>query len=176
MSNCAELCERMPAVAGGRDAWSGSELQHLASCGDCAAEWRVVQMGVVLAGDVAVNADRIAAAVISGLRQPAAAEATVLRFRWRGPLVGIMAAAAAVALLIWAPRRGHAPGSDDGDSAAALAMLPELGGLSNGELAAVLQTIDAAPVDAGASSDAPHLDDLTDAQLERLLQSMGGSE
>lgn len=67
MTDCTRLSDRMAAVAHRRAAWSADEAAHLASCRDCAAEWRVFQVGTTLGAEVArtLPADFLATRVVA---------------------------------------------------------------------------------------------------------------
>jgi hypothetical protein len=90
---------------------------------------------------------------------------------WRGGIIALLAAAASIVIFVSAPR--HAPAAAGlADSAATLAILPELQGLDDSQLATVLRSLGPAAGDA-APGLVPHLEDLTDSELEQLIQSRG---
>jgi hypothetical protein len=99
----------MPDVALGRARWAADDEQHLAGCADCRAEWALVsgasRLGESLAEpDPARIADRVLARLVE--------ERARSRVRARGAVIAGLAAAAAVALAVWAGRggRGAPPG------------------------------------------------------------------
>ncbi|MES1259595.1 MAG: hypothetical protein ABUL71_03295, partial [Gemmatimonadota bacterium] len=171
MIDCVAMQEQMPGVARGLDAWSVAEGEHLAGCAECALEWRLVRAGAALHARTTVDGDRIAQRVTARLRvEPA--EAPIRRLPWRGGLIGLLAAAASVALVVWAP--GHQGGVTTGraDTTMEIAALPELQSLNDGELEAVLRSLGPSAADATPGV-LPHLEDLTDSELEQLLRSRG---
>jgi hypothetical protein len=172
MTDCESIQDRIPLVAGGLAAWSDQESAHLATCAECTAEWRVVQSARRL-GDAAarrVDPARVSSAVLARL----AAERR--RARWkRGGLLAGLAAAAAVVLMLRSTSHTAAPGPDPVQAAGTALHVPiaELDRLDAGQLEAVLEGLDQ-PLGAGAAPDAPHLGDLDDNQLERVLRSLEG--
>jgi hypothetical protein len=170
MTECDALSERMPAVAHGRSAWTAAEQDHLLACADCGAEWRVVQAAAVLGTRLArrVDPDRVAQGAL------AAAGAARRMRRWaRLGVIGGLAAAAAVTLLVWkGPAR---PPADDHGPAATAFVLPvaELDGLDSLELGAVLETLEA-PIGEGSTVEMPGFNGLDDQQLEQVLHGLEG--
>jgi len=168
--HCETLRERMPDVAHGAGTWTGAEEAHLAGCAECAAEWRVVRTALRLGDPTArrVNPGRLAAAVAAGV----ARERRMSRWKRAGWLTGL-AAAAAVALVVW---RGSTPTDTPavaGTVAEYLLPLAELESLDETQLQAVLDALDG-PLGDGGSAGGPTLGDLTDTQLERVLRSLEG--
>jgi len=172
MTDCEAIQERMPRVARGLDAWSPAEAQHLVGCAECAAEWRLVQAGASLHATTAIDMNLITDRVTARLRTEPVAAAPIRRLPWRGGLIGVLAAAASVALVIWAPRHpsGALPGR--ADTTLEIAVLPELQSLNDGELETVLRSLGPTAADATPGV-LPHLEDLTDSELEQLLRSRG---
>jgi hypothetical protein len=171
------LSDRMPDVARGEAEWGIAERGHLERCGECTAEWRVVQLAACARMPVpALDLDRIASGVVRG----ASASGAVLPFTrrravrsWRGWAVGLAAAAAVIlAVALWQgsaadPQLAVAP-------EAGATVLPELDGLADAELEVILASIE---IDAAAEEPlgaVPRLGDLTDAELERLLTEVEG--
>jgi len=173
MIECDAMQDRMPAVARGESVWTDGEAAHLASCAECSHEWRLVQGGVSLHAGAAIDADQIADHVLARLRAEPAVVPAIRRIPWRGGMIGLLAAAASVALVIWAPRRAPI-GSGASSDTAQLAIAPELQGLDDRQLETVLKGLQPIPVEVAAPNDGLHLEDLTDAQLQQLLHSMGG--
>jgi hypothetical protein len=168
MTECERMRDRMPDVIHGVDAWSAEDHAHLAACDDCALEWRLVRAGARLGGG-AIAVDRIADRVTARLRTEAAADASVRTLPWRGGLIGLLALAASIMVVLALPRRDAvSAGSSDG-----LVVLPELQALDERQLESVLQSLGPAASDATPGSVA-HLEDLTDGELEQLLHSEGG--
>jgi hypothetical protein len=172
MTDCTAMQDRMPDVAFGAVAWTDTEAAHLATCVDCALEWRIVRAGAGLHAETVVSADRVASAVMTRLREAPPEPRAIRRIPWRGTVVGLIAAAASVILVLGAPRL-RAPGANSMSDSATLAVMPELQGLDDGQLETVLKGLDPGPIDAVVPGQMPHLEDLTDAQLEQLLLAMG---
>ena len=166
MTSCEEMLERMPAVALGEAQWTEEETTHLAGCTSCQAEWSLIQKAVAVGGQVPLDLEKTGAAVIGRLRD----ERRERRLRRVGLLSGL-AAAAAVALVVWSrvPHRAERTTIPD----AFWIPVAELDSLDNGELQSVLQDLDA-PLGAGTLNITPGLGDLDDVQLERLLRSLEG--
>lgn len=171
MTECETMRDRMPAVAHGAATWTHAESAHIAACAECAAAWRVVQAGVVLHADLAVDADRIADRVLALLREAPAEPIAVRRLPWRGAALGLLAAAASVVLVLSAPTLRH--GAAGVDTLNTIALLPELQSLDDRQLESILQSLGPVAGDA-APGLVPHLEDLTDNELEQLLRSGGG--
>jgi anti-sigma factor RsiW len=161
----------MASVAHGRNAWSSEEQAHLAACGRCAAEWRLVQEATRLGTAAAARLDpkRVSEAV----HQRLGVERR--RRRWIGGSLGLLAAAAAVALVVWTgrPRTGGAPVASEPSATEFHLPLAELEGLDAGQLEAVLDGLEA-PLSGSTSSGDAGLSDLQDDQLERVLRSLEG--
>src|SRR5580765_2614028 len=107
MSTCTALSDRMPDVALGRSRWTEDEARHLASCADCRAEWALVAAASRLGASLPAPPDP----AVTGARVLArlAAEPARPRAMSRLWLAAGLAAAAAVALVVWMGRGG--PGS-----------------------------------------------------------------
>ncbi len=175
MMDCEAVQDRMPLVVHGGPTWTEAEAAHLASCADCAAGWRVVQTAARL-GDAAarrVDPEHISAAVLSQLARDRRST------RWiRGGWLTGLAAAAAVVLLVWGGEPRHRPGPETAQVAPSGTQelrvpLAELENLDAAQLESVLEGLDA-PLGSQAAPDAPHLGDLDDSQLERVLRSLEG--
>ena len=166
------LTDRIPDVARGRDAWSVVDEAHLASCGDCRREWRVV--AAVEPVEAQLDLERITAGVLAGLERPRVL-AMPRRRLW--PLG--LAAAAAVALAVTTFGRGS-PAADERavaiGSDAAPTLFPELDRLVESELEVVLAAVTPAEpaVESSPLGDLPRLGDLTDDELEQLLDAVEG--
>lgn len=172
--NCEQLSDRMPEVARGETEWGVAEREHLAGCPECASEWRLVR--IAARGSVPIP-ELDLDAITSGVHRAMAAPAQVVPFRprrrVRGWAVGLAAAAMVLlAVAVWGPT-GDAP-----DVAAVPAreptLLPELDGLLEGELEVILASYEqdeAAEQPLGA---VPRLGDLTDAELELLMEEVEG--
>ncbi len=98
MTECEAMRERMPDVAHRVDAWTDAEAAHLTACGDCALEWRLVQVGAQLGSDASVDVERIAERVTARLLAEPAESTVIRRLPWRGGVIGLLAAAASVVL------------------------------------------------------------------------------
>jgi hypothetical protein len=105
MTPCTHLSDRMPEVALGRARWTPEDERHLAGCGDCQAEWAIVAAASRLgAGLPAIDPERVAARAMERVRSERAR--AKIRTRRLTALVGL-AAAAMVALAVWANRSGR---------------------------------------------------------------------
>lgn len=170
MNDCDALTDRMPEVARGLSTWTPAEAAHVAACADCTAAWHLVRAaGRIGAGRVPLEPALVAAGVrgrLASRRQ----DVRVLR-RWSA-VVGL-AAAAAVALLLWPAPPRPAPGAVPVASEAGSVFLPELDSLSTGELQAVLESVDR-PVGALRTLDSQGMGDLSDSELAGVLQSLEG--
>ncbi len=170
MTECEAVQERMPEVFHGRAVWGSGELEHLERCETCAAELRLFEATRTL-GRGSVDVEALARTVLDRLRteplQPA-----IRRIPWRAGMIGLVALAASVLVFVAAPHRGPQHVAAAGES---LAVMPELGGLDDSDLVAVLQSISPSVHDVGHGL-VPHLGDLTDSELEQLLQAEGGAE
>jgi hypothetical protein len=173
MIDCEPMQDRMPDVAHGRAAWTETEMAHLAQCADCALEWRIVRAGTLLDEDPGVAPERVAQSVSRRLRDHEASGRIVGRLRWRGTVIGLIAAAASVALVVGIVHRDRSRAGVAGDTVVAVTMLPELQGLDEGQLESVLRSLGPTAGDATPGV-LPHLEDLTDSELEQLLHSEGG--
>ncbi len=173
MIECDVMQDRMPAVARGEREWTDVEASHLAGCADCALEWRLVLAGASLHAGVTIDADRIAEQVLARLRAEPATVSAIRRIPWRGGAIGLLAAAASLLIVFGAPRL-NGPGVGGASDTAFLAIAPDLSGLDDQQLETVLKGIEPGPTEVVAPNDGMHLEDLTDAQLEKLLHSMGG--
>lgn len=171
MTPCERLSERMPVVAAGAD-WTPDEAAHLASCPDCAAEWRVVKAAAGVGGQLpAVDPARISARVRARLAAEPANESTVIPIRSarRGRWLMGLAAAAVLVLAVRAVVRPPAP-VDPGLAAPTGTVLSELEELSSNELESVLGDWDEEQVGTPAAG-VPGLSDLSADELERVLRS-----
>lgn len=171
MTTCDTLRDRMPDVAWGRDAFGDDDRAHLAACAECRAEWALVSDGLRLAEGITVDADRLAERLAGRLRDEAR-EAPVRRLPWRGVGLGV-AAAASIALVLWAPRRERSPIVQQ-PVAAAARLLPELERLDEKELRQVLVTVEGGDAADASPASLPRLGDLTETELEQMLQELGG--
>lgn len=160
---------RMPAVARGAASWSAEDLDHLAGCADCAAEWLVIQHTLRLGSGIGDDVDW--EAVAAGVNRRLRAEPPVRRIS-RAPIRWIALAAAAIALAVV---YGVRTGSQDGSPAPRIeqALLPELEALELDELRAVLEVLP--PTGALPAGGPAGLDDLTDDELESVIRSLEGS-
>jgi hypothetical protein len=174
MIDCAAMRDRMPDAARGAVSWTEAEVAHLASCADCALEGHIVGAGIALEAGTVVAADRIAATVMARLRAVPTARSVIRCLPWRGGVIGLLAAAASVALIVSAPRLQRPLSGSAGETAMALAVLPELQALDESQLESVLQSLGPTAADATPGL-LPHLEDLTDSELERLLHEQRGN-
>ena len=169
--NETHLTDRIPDVAAGRVAWTAGEAAHLAACAACRAELRLMSAVQDRAAHrVEVDADRLARTVLDRLRTEPVVMPPRARSRWLRPAVLLAAAASvALALVLRTP-----PATDDRAVVPARepTMLPELDELLESELEVILAMFpDEPPTDPRAQS---RLGDLTDAELELLLEELDG--
>lgn len=160
---CADLSERMPAVALGRSRWTEAEAAHLQGCMECRREWAVVSAGAAVGAGAPVDADAVAARVVARLR----AEPRVRSLRPLGWVAGL--AAAAALLLFVVPRRG--PVTPAQAEAEFVVEVPGLGGLADDGLAEVLETLDA-DWTGMSTNDVPSLEDLDAGGLRQIDLSL----
>jgi hypothetical protein len=162
----------MPLVAAGRTPWSAGERAHLASCGECAAEWKLVSEASMLGRSISVDPPILTSAVLGRVREARQGDR---QRRWmaRSAQVAGLAVAALVLLTI-VPRWREAapvqppPGAATRDEAGL--PLAELDGAEPSELEAVLVEFDA-PGLAGSSLDGPDMEGLNMSQVERALRA-----
>jgi len=173
MTSCEQLSDRMPAVARGEAEWTAEEASHLAGCDECRLEWELVSAASALGRDVAAELDAhyVTERVLGRLRA-----APRIRRQRLGSIVAALAAAAAVALVVWAGPRYTGPrtGSPQRSVDVAEIPLPELDSLGTSELEAVLQSLDAPIGTSVEGVDSSGLDDLDTTELERVLDRLEG--
>jgi len=158
------LSDRMPAVARGEAEWTIQEAEHLRGCAECRGEFTVVQAGIGAGAGVAVDGDRIAAAVLKRLRTEPRATRPGRRL-W----VVVLAAAAVVALIL-VPRSTTRTTPEATVSAPIAVQLPGIDGLSEAGLSEVLESLDPVWTDT-PTIDAPNLEDLDPQELEQVQRS-----
>ena len=171
MTECTRLSDRMPDVALGRARWNPEEASHLAACDSCRSEWRLVQTASKLGRRLGETASepRVADAVIARLKA-----AQVGRSRTRVYGIGGVAAAAAVAALLWTGSVPKYTFPARGPSVVGLEIpLPELDSLQPSELNSVLQTMDQAGVE-GSSAETPDPGDTNADDPETVLDYWEG--
>jgi hypothetical protein len=106
MTTCTQLSDRMPAVALGRARWTADQERHLAACADCRAEWAVVVAASRLGATLpSVDPERTAASITERIRHGRIH--SQVRVRQVALLAGL-AAAAVLAVAVWAGRSGRA--------------------------------------------------------------------
>lgn len=160
---CAELSERMPAVAAGRGQWTEAELAHLRGCDECRREWEIVSAGSSVAAQVTVDADALAVRVLARLR----AEPKVRPLRRLTWVSGLAAAAAVVLYVVTAP----SPDAPDPAAARFMVEVPGLAGLEGDALAEVLEALDS-DWTTTSTNDVPSLGDLTPGELAQVGQTL----
>lgn len=165
---CHALRERLPELAARGAEPSAAEAAHLAACEECREEWRLVRaVGALgLSGAGRVDPDRVAARVLERLSAAKAGRGGRAR-RWWG--LGVVAAAAAIALLVWS---GGGP-TEPATQAPVVEVLPELDRLETAELTTILETF-AGPVGDVPTIEVPGLDELNADELERVLDTWEG--
>lgn len=176
MSECLRLSDRIPEVALGRSSWTAEEAAHLRGCADCRAEWTLVGAAAALAARAPNPSDpaAMAGAIERRLRRDRAEQ----RQRTRNWSLAGLAAAAAVALLVWTGRPDRPVGITRGTqptpaASQALVPLPELESLEPAELDSLLRLMEA-PLAGSSTLDAPTLGELEDSELEQVLASWEG--
>jgi hypothetical protein len=106
MTPCTQLSDRMPEVALGRARWTPDDERHLAGCEDCRAEWALVIAASRLGAKLPpIDAERVTAGAMERIGRERAQARVNAR---RGAAVGGLAAAAMVALAVWANRGDRA--------------------------------------------------------------------
>jgi hypothetical protein len=170
MSECTWLSDRMPAVALGRMEWSPEELQHLSGCESCQREWELLRAADRL-GDRLLPAFDARASSRTLLQRLDRSRKYRRRLGWG---FGGMAAAAAIAALIWSDNPNTSPAVGPTPVVAALQIpLPELEGLQPAELDSVLRGIEQPAADDPAL-ESPELRDLDSEELETVLDTWEG--
>jgi len=176
--SCGDLLDRMPVVAAGRGAWSAEEAAHLAGCVECQEDWALIRQARTLgqAGEK-IDARKVESQVLTRLTAARRSD----RIRRGGWLTGL-AAAAAVALMLWqgggVRTNGTAPTPAPATALAPAAEgfsipMAELETLDGGELRTVLEDLEG-PLSAGGTPDVPNFGDLDNEQLQSILGSMEG--
>ncbi len=170
MMTCERLSDRMAQVAGGTTSWTADEAVHLATCADCAAEWRLMTAATELgARRPVLDPARIATQLH---RQLATARPDVVPMTLRRPFRWAVGLAAAAALILAVRMVGPGAGRGPAGTMPGVGVLSELDELSGQELVAVLEVFE---VDRPASSvEAPGLGDLTSDELAHLLRNWEG--
>ncbi len=168
MTDCTRLSDRIPEVALAGAGWTPEEAQHLRGCRSCQLEWELLRAtGRLGSGLPAFDAS----AHTRALRQRLDRAAVNRRRRpWR--LAGV-AAAAAVAGVLWSGREPERPPPSEAAVARLQIPLPELEGLQPAELDSVLRMMDnpssepdpVEPADSG---------NLTGEELETVLDYWEG--
>jgi hypothetical protein len=176
MNDCEALVDLMPMVAAGRAAWPAGAEAHLRNCADCQAAWRLIGAAARLGGQApqAIDFDAVAAGVSGRLR---AARRSDRRRRGLGG-VTLLAAAAAVALIVW---RGHpatvAPGPEAGTlTPGAQALVIPVSGLDDldaGQLQAIDRQLDG-PLGTAGSVGGPALEELSPEEMSQVLSTYQG--
>jgi len=170
--DCETMLDLMPERAAGRTEWPGGAEAHLAACEDCRRTWDLIQAGARVGAAAAnrIDTDRIGRAVLARLT-----EARVHDRRRRGWTWGtLLAAAAAVLLVVYPGRRAPrviAPVAGVTAPSSFSVPLLELEDLDASELETVDDQLDGA-LSAGGSVGAPHLEELTPDEMQRVLNSM----
>lgn len=146
MSECHWLSDKMPAVALGTAEWGPDEALHLGTCPWCQDEWDLVRASSRMGREVGLGLDATSTsnAVLHRLER-----ARSERLRGRAWSFAGLAAAAAIAAVVWTERPTNRPMAATPAVVAGLQIsLPELDSLQPAELDSVLQTMDEpAPAD-----------------------------
>lgn len=176
--DCGLLSDKMPGVAHGEASWTTEESAHLTACFACASEWRLIQRAVHLGDGAAAGLDT--AGLSASIMAQVARRGRQDRFTRNAWYTGL-AAAAAIALVVFTGRGGHrgqvGPVVDSG-VAPAVDMsfhlpLSELESLDPDQLQSVLDGLDT-PIGEVEPGPAPTFGELDDTQLERVLRSLEG--
>jgi hypothetical protein len=192
MIQCGDMSDRMPEVALGRSAWSAEEQAHLDACSDCGAEWRLVQSTSNLGATIApLRGPEVMTATVLGRIAGERSAARSRRLTW---LAAGLAAAAAIAIAVRIPRapagrpataqppspvatgpRKPTPSAPtplvaSGEPAVSL---PELQDLPEGELQAILGSLDE-PTSVSPALDGTGFDNMDDHELEDVLAAWEG--
>ncbi len=196
MIQCDRLSDRIPGVALGRSSWTAEEQAHLETCPDCRAEWDLVvaasRLGTALPP---ASSPEVMTAALAGRL---AGERAAVRTRRRSWLTVGLAAAAVTIIAVRIPRSPAglstpgqpAPTSPVGPAQPATQIpnpatprppsvasgpaiqLPELDGLPDADLEAILGSLDES---SGVPSlDGAGLDQFDDHQLEQALEAWEG--
>ena len=172
---CEAMSDRMPSIAKGEADWETEESAHLATCGDCQAEWELIAPIARVAARQpmpAMDLDLVAARLTAQLEGKGKVLAFPAPSRWMRPLAGL-AAAAAVILSFTFLRPDLSEGNVAvGVPTRAPTAIPELDALLEAELEVVLASLTPDETDEGVLSGGgiPRLGDLTDEELEMLLE------
>jgi hypothetical protein len=156
MSDCTWLSDRMPLVALGRAEWTADEIHHLSGCASCQREWELLRAVSRLGERSGVAID---AASMTRVLQQRLGWANRQRQQRKAWGFAGMAAAAALAGLLWTGE-ADPPLPPPSSAVAGLHIpLPELEDLQPAELDSVLR---------GMDQPAPDLDTLETTDPEAL--------
>ncbi len=156
MSDCTWLSDRMPLVALGRAEWTVEESHHLSGCPSCQREWELLRTASRLGDRAAAEID--ASSITRVVRQRLGWANGRRQQRKAWGFAGI-AAAAALAGLLWSGQ-ADPPLPPSSSAVAGLHIpLPELEDLQPAELDSVLR---------GMDQPAPDLDTLETTDPEAI--------
>jgi anti-sigma factor RsiW len=197
MTLCEALSDRMPDVVLGRSAWTAEEQAHLDGCPDCQAEWQLVRATARLGTSLPpLRSPEIMTATVLGR---IVGERSAVRARRRMWVAAGLAAAAAIMIAVrisrspsttplpvvptpapvaagpvvptpTTPRPAPTPVVATTEQTVSL---PELDGLPDGELQAILGSLDE-PTTLAPALDGSGLDNLDDHELEDALGAWEG--
>jgi len=172
MTPCTQLSDRMPEVVLGRARWTPEDERHLADCADCRAEWTLVaaagRLGAKLPQvDPAHTAERATERVRRERVQ------TRIRSRRIAVLAGL-AAAAMVALAVWANRGGRAtaPGGSTVPAPVPIATTPSESLPDTQIQASPAPKLAQGPVASTWDLPMPELDSLPAEALDSILRAL----
>ncbi|HEX2251386.1 MAG TPA: hypothetical protein VHH32_13655 [Gemmatimonadales bacterium] len=170
MSECTWLSDRMAALPADQAEWSAEDQRHLIGCESCRREWELVRAARRL-GEQLPDFDPVAtnAAVRRRLQEAAA----VRTKRIRAWVFAGMAAAAAVAGVVWTGDRPDPLLRSEPVATGFRIPLPELDGLQPAELDSVLRAMDQAPA-SGATLESTAPADTGNGDLDFVLESWEG--
>ncbi len=172
MSECELSSDRMHQVAHGGASWTARESAHLAGCARCRDEWTLARTAADLHRSVRIDPDQVAQRVLARLRDEPIAPVAVRRLPWRAGVIGLLSAAACLALALALPRQSPRTVATATVADTQVAVLPELQALDTTQLEALLSAL--GPAAGDATPGVPHLEDLTTGELEQLLRAEGG--
>jgi hypothetical protein len=174
MTTCTQLSDRMPEVALGQAPWTADEERHLATCGDCRAEWAIVAAASRLGATLApVDPDPTAARVTERIRhEQMRSQVRVRRFA----LLAGLAAAAVLAVAVWAGRagRGSPTGGPIFPAPAPVATTPPRGSAGDSQVQPAPEpNLAQGPMPSAALElPMPELDSLPAEALDSMLQAL----
>jgi hypothetical protein len=170
MSECTWLSDRLPALPSDQAEWSLEDQRHMTGCESCRREWELVRATRRL-GERLPEFDPVSTG--SALRRRLHQAGTDRARRIRAWIFAGMAAAAAVAAVLWTSDRPDPLLRSEPVATGFRIPLPELDGLQPAELDSVLRTMDQAPA-SGATLETTAPGDTGSSDLDIVLESWEG--